>query len=343
MLGLVADVDVGQAFDESRAIGVGEEHDRFGLVADAIDGQERLILGDHGDHVLARDGDVPVVDEGEAAPIECGIALDGDDAAGGDGRAHGGAVEHAVECEVVDVAGGPGDLLDALGARNVVPNRAIAKRLPRFLFGMGRHSTLPTQSCTVLACVSACSAARRPAARPPTGPPRVAWARSSRAAASAWCTGAATSGSWGSSPTPCSPTVARSTGVIPRALVDRELAHARLSELVVVDTMHERKQRMHDLSDGFIALPGGFGTLDELFEALTWAQLGMHGKPCGLLDVDGFWEPLRALVERQVAEEFVRPHHAMMLVHNNDPAALLDAFAAYRAPDVSKWIGRRDV
>ena len=120
-------------------------------------------------------------------------------------------------------------------------------------------------------------------------------------------------------------------GVIPRALVDRELAHPRLTELVVADTMHERKQRMHDLSDGFIALPGGFGTLDELFEALTWAQLGMHGKPCGLLDVDGFWEPLRALVERQVAEEFVRAQHAMMLLHNNDPDALLDAFAGYRA------------
>ena len=131
-------------------------------------------------------------------------------------------------------------------------------------------------------------------------------------------------------------------GVIPRALVDRELAHARLTELVVVDTMHERKQRMHDLSDGFIAMPGGFGTLDELFEALTWAQLGMHKKPCGLYDVGGFWAPLRELVERQVAEEFVRPHHAMMLLHNNDPDALLDAFAAYRAPEVTKWIGRRD-
>jgi uncharacterized protein (TIGR00730 family) len=104
--------------------------------------------------------------------------------------------------------------------------------------------------------------------------------------------------------------------------------------------MHERKQRMHDLSDGFIALPGGFGTLDELFEALTWSQLGMHQKPCGLLDVDGFWRPLLALVERQVAEEFVRSHHAMMLLHNNAAAALLDAFAAYRAPDVPKWIGR---
>jgi len=131
-------------------------------------------------------------------------------------------------------------------------------------------------------------------------------------------------------------------GVIPRALVDRELAHARLTELVVVATMHERKQRMHDLSDGFIALPGGFGTLDELFEALTWAQLGMHRKPCGLYDVADFWAPLRALVERQVAEEFVRPHHAMMLLHNNDPEALLDAFADYRAPAVTKWIGRRD-
>jgi uncharacterized protein (TIGR00730 family) len=144
-------------------------------------------------------------------------------------------------------------------------------------------------------------------------------------------------------------------GVIPRPLVERELAgraaganpatslaltHGRLSELIVVDSMHERKQRMHDLADGFIALPGGFGTLDELFEALTWAQLGMHQKPCGLLDVDGFWRPLLALIERQVAEEFVRSHHAMMLLHNNAAEALLDAFAAYRAPDVPKWIGR---
>ena len=134
----------------------------------------------------------------------------------------------------------------------------------------------------------------------------------------------------------------RAIGVIPRALVDRELAHSRLSELIVVDTMHERKQRMHDLSDGFIALPGGFGTLDELFEALTWAQLGMHEKPCGLLDVDGFWEPLRSLVERQVAEEFVRSHHATMLLHNDDPEALLDAIVTYRAPVLQKWIGRAD-
>jgi uncharacterized protein (TIGR00730 family) len=131
-------------------------------------------------------------------------------------------------------------------------------------------------------------------------------------------------------------------GVIPRALVDRELAHARLTELVVVDTMHERKQRMHDLADGFIALPGGFGTLDELFEALTWAQLGMHAKPCGLLDVDGFWRPLRALVERQVAEDFVRAHHSAMLLHADSAEALLAAFEVYRAPAVTKWIDRSE-
>jgi uncharacterized protein (TIGR00730 family) len=129
-------------------------------------------------------------------------------------------------------------------------------------------------------------------------------------------------------------------GVIPRPLVDRELAHARLTQLIVVDSMHERKRRMHDLSDGFIALPGGFGTLDELFEALTWAQLGMHRKPCGLLDVEGFWRPLRTLVAEQVAEDFVRSHHAAMLLSADTPAALLDAFAGYVAPDVTKWIGR---
>lgn len=129
-------------------------------------------------------------------------------------------------------------------------------------------------------------------------------------------------------------------GVIPRALVDRELAHARLTELVVVDSMHERKREMHDRSDAFIALPGGFGTLDELFEALTWAQLGMHQKPCGLLDVAGFWKPLRALVAEQVAEDFVRSHHAELLLTAETPEALLDAFAGYRPPSVGKWIGR---
>jgi uncharacterized protein (TIGR00730 family) len=132
------------------------------------------------------------------------------------------------------------------------------------------------------------------------------------------------------------------TGVIPRALVDRELAHRRLTSLRVVDTMHARKQLMHDLADGFIAMPGGFGTLDELFEALTWAQLGMHRKPCGLLDVDGFWAPLWQMVETQVAEDFVRPHHKKLLLRHEEPTALLDAMAAFEPIDVVKWVTRDD-
>ena len=131
-------------------------------------------------------------------------------------------------------------------------------------------------------------------------------------------------------------------GVIPAALVDRELAHARLTHLHVVDTMHQRKQRMHDLADAFIALPGGFGTLDELFEALTWAQLGMHNKPIGLLDVDDFWRPLRLMVERQLAAGFVRPQHAAMLLHATTPEELLQAFARYQPPAMPKWIDRSD-
>jgi uncharacterized protein (TIGR00730 family) len=129
-------------------------------------------------------------------------------------------------------------------------------------------------------------------------------------------------------------------GVIPRALVDRELAHRRLSSLRVVETMHERKQLMHDLSDGFIALPGGFGTLDELFEALTWAQLGMHQKPCGLLDVDNFWEPLWQLVEQQAAEDFVRPHHKKLLLRADHPDQLLAQFAAFVPIELPKWVKR---
>ena len=127
-------------------------------------------------------------------------------------------------------------------------------------------------------------------------------------------------------------------GVIPRPLVDRELAHAGLTELHVVGSMHERKQRMHDLADGFVALPGGFGTLDELFEALTWAILGVHQKPCGLLDVDGFWAPLLRLVEQQVAEEFVQPRYAGLLLHASSAEELLDRFAAYQPPALSKWV-----
>jgi len=131
-------------------------------------------------------------------------------------------------------------------------------------------------------------------------------------------------------------------GVIPRALVDRELAHHGLSQLDVVDTMHERKQRMHDLSDGFIALPGGFGTLDELFEALTWSQLGMHQKPCGLLDVAGYFAPLVQFLDGAVGSRLLKPEHRALLLADDDPARLVDRMAAFRAPAVAKWIDRAD-
>jgi uncharacterized protein (TIGR00730 family) len=112
-------------------------------------------------------------------------------------------------------------------------------------------------------------------------------------------------------------------GVIPRALVERELAHDRLTALQVVDTMHQRKARMADLADGFAALPGGFGTGDELFEILTWAQLGLHGKPIGLLNTAGFFDPLLAWLDRGVAEGFLRPEHRSLLRVADEEDALL--------------------
>ena len=127
-------------------------------------------------------------------------------------------------------------------------------------------------------------------------------------------------------------------GVIPKALVDRGIAHPGLTELHVVDTMHERKATMHDLSDGFIALPGGFGTLDELFEILTWAQLGMHAKPVGLLDVEGYWDPLMALVEHTVKEGFTPEDQVALLVCETDAAKLLARMGTWKPPVLgSKW------
>jgi uncharacterized protein (TIGR00730 family) len=113
-------------------------------------------------------------------------------------------------------------------------------------------------------------------------------------------------------------------GVIPRDLVERELAHAGLTELVVVETLHERKARMADLADAFVALPGGFGTLDELMEQLTWSQLGLHAKPVGLLDVDGYWRPLIALARHATEEGFVRESDLASIAVAEEPAALLD-------------------
>src|SRR2546421_6222268 len=113
-------------------------------------------------------------------------------------------------------------------------------------------------------------------------------------------------------------------GVIPRALFRREVAHEHLTTLHEVGSMHERKALMADLSDGFIALPGGYGTFDELFEITTWAQIGIHRKPVGLLDVAGYFAPLLTMVQHAAAEGFVPEHHVNLLQRDEDPAALLD-------------------
>jgi uncharacterized protein (TIGR00730 family) len=127
-------------------------------------------------------------------------------------------------------------------------------------------------------------------------------------------------------------------GVIPRALIEREIGHPGLTELRIVESMHERKALMADLADGFVALPGGVGTLEELFEVWTWAQLGLHGKPCALLDTDGFYAPLVAFLDHQVDAGFVRAPHRAMLVTAHSPEELLTAFAAYSPPRVEKWL-----
>ena len=129
-------------------------------------------------------------------------------------------------------------------------------------------------------------------------------------------------------------------GVIPRALVDLEVAHTGLRDLRIVDSMHERKAAMAELAGAFVALPGGIGTLEELFEVWTWAQLGLHAKPCALLDVAGYYAPLVAFLEHAVAARFLRPVHRAMLTVTADPQALLDHLAAYSPPVVAKWIDR---
>jgi len=118
-------------------------------------------------------------------------------------------------------------------------------------------------------------------------------------------------------------------GVIPEPLVTRELAHTGLTELRVVGSMHERKATMASLVDGFIALPGGLGTLDETFEILTWAQLGIHAKPVGVLNVDGYWDGLRRLLGHAVDERFVRPEDAALLLFADSPAELLDRLSRH--------------
>ena len=130
-------------------------------------------------------------------------------------------------------------------------------------------------------------------------------------------------------------------GVTPRRLVEKELVRSGLSELHVVATLQERKSLMAELSDGFIALPGGFGTLDELFEMLTWTQLGFHRKPSALLDVEGYFERLVAFLDHSVEQRFVTAAHRAMLIVERDPGALLDRLAAERPTESGKWMGRR--
>ena len=127
-------------------------------------------------------------------------------------------------------------------------------------------------------------------------------------------------------------------GVIPRGLVERERAHRGLTELRVVETIHERKAQMNELSDGFIALPGGLGTLEEFFEAWSWGQLGVHAKPCGLLNVAGYYDRLLGFLDHAMAEQFLRPDHRAMVLVDADPARLLERFAAYAPPTVPKWV-----
>ena len=130
-------------------------------------------------------------------------------------------------------------------------------------------------------------------------------------------------------------------GVIPQTLADREIAHTGITELRVVDSMHTRKAMMAELSDGFIAMPGGVGTFEEFFEVVTWTQLGLHRKPCGLLNVNAFYTPLAAFIDQAVSEGFIKPVHRAGIVVDSDPERLLDTLATIQLPDVPKWI-RRD-
>jgi uncharacterized protein (TIGR00730 family) len=127
-------------------------------------------------------------------------------------------------------------------------------------------------------------------------------------------------------------------GVIPQSLATREVAHTNLSELIVVTSMHERKARMAELADGFVALPGGWGTFEEIFEILTWAQLGIHSKPCGLLNVANYFDHLALFLQHAMDERFVREEYQAMIIMEQQPEVLLDRFSQYQPPQVRKWI-----
>jgi hypothetical protein len=129
-------------------------------------------------------------------------------------------------------------------------------------------------------------------------------------------------------------------GVIPDGLLNREVGHRGLTDLRVVGSMHERKALMEELSDAFVAAPGGVGTLEELVEVFTWAQLGIHAKPVALLDTAGYWGPLAAWLDHAVEQRFLRAEHRDMLLRDDDPARLLDRLAGWRPQEVRKWLDR---
>ncbi|MDI1253245.1 TIGR00730 family Rossman fold protein [Thermomonas sp.] len=130
-------------------------------------------------------------------------------------------------------------------------------------------------------------------------------------------------------------------GVIPQQLVDWEVAHRGVTRLEVVDSMHTRKARMFELADGFVALPGGFGTLDEMFEMLTWRQLGLGKKPCAFLDVDGFWQPLMAMLDSMVRERFLHAEQRQDLWHGDDIDTLLQWMRSYVPAQADKWLDEK--
>ena len=133
----------------------------------------------------------------------------------------------------------------------------------------------------------------------------------------------------------------QAVGVIPAALAHKEVAHDKLTELHVTASMHERKMLMAELADGFIALPGGIGTLEELFEIWTWAQLGFHQKPCGLLNAAGYYDALIEFLDHITAEQFVKPQQRGLLLVETDPYKLLQRFADYQAPAIRRWVGKQ--
>ncbi len=134
----------------------------------------------------------------------------------------------------------------------------------------------------------------------------------------------------------------RVVGVIPQALARKEVAHKSLTELHITQSMHERKTLMAELSDGFIAMPGGIGTFEEIFEIWTWAQLGIHAKPCGLLNVAGYFDALTGFLDHAAQEQFLKPQCRSLLIVESEPCALLDRFASYAPAAVQKWLEKSE-